>query len=182
MATEEFNSTWKDKDIKSLTADFINHTYYNYYKNYKQDSERYEKINNRLFATVTIIGFSITILLGLKEILKPEIEEATITVINVLAFILPSISSVILLLMTQKGYKRKEEIREEARIECKYLVNEARMRFSTVKDNPEELKKLYQWINEQTKRLQLDQAKTFFLVHNIRDTTTINKTENDEGQ
>lgn len=165
---KEQKAAWSSKDVKSLTEDFINHIYDKYYLSYKKDSEYYEKINNWLFLLITVIGFLVTILLGLKEILKNQIDNTVLdTLLTITAFILPSISSVILLYLNQKGFNKKERIREEARIECKYLVNEAKIRFSKIKDNPDELECLYKWLNEQTRQLQLSQAKSYFSVHNI---------------
>lgn len=164
---------WSSKDTKALTEDFINHIYEKYYKSYKYDSDRYEKINNLLFTSVILIGFLVTILLGLKEILRSQLPNSTLDkTFTIIAFVLPSASSVILLFWTQKGYKRKEEIREEARIECKYIVNEARFRFSKIKDNPEELENLFRWLNKQIRQLQLSQTKNYFSVHNFTDLNT----------
>lgn len=119
---------------------------------------------------ITLLGFLVTLLIGLKSLFQTELESTNLDkVFTVLAFILPSVSSLLLLYWTQRGYKRKEEIREEARIECKFLVNEARIRFSKSKDDPEALESLYKWINEQVRQLQLRQAKGYFLVHNNRD-------------
>lgn len=175
MKKGEFKIAWSSKDTKSLTEDFINHIYDNYYLSYRKESEYYEKIYNRLFTIISLIGFFVTIILGLKEILKSHIENSYLdTTFTVIAFILPSVSSVLLLYLTQKGYKQKEEIREIARIECKHLVNEAIIRFSTIKDNPNDLKNLYMWLNEQVKQLQLCQAKNYFSVHNKTDKTNEN--------
>lgn len=166
----EKNTTWSSKDTKTLTEDFINHIYDKYYKSYNVDSDRYEKINNWLFLSITLIGFLVTILLGLKEIFKTQITNSIWdTIFTIIAFILPSISSLLLLYWTQKGYKQKQEIREDARIECKYIVNEARIKFSKIKEDPEELENLYKWLNEQIKQLQLSQAKNYFSIHNIMD-------------
>lgn len=168
MRTEEKKIKWSLKDTKSLTEDYIDHIYDKYYLNYKQESEYFEKINDRLFLIITGIGFFVTILIGLKEIIKTQIGTTRFDFIfTLLAFILPSISSVLILYLTQKGYKRKEEIREEARIECKFLINEAKIRFSKVKDNSDELEELYNWLNEKTRQLQLNQAKNYFSVNNF---------------
>lgn len=169
MQKEEIN-TWSSKDTKTLTENFIDHIYDKYYKSYNEESERFEKLNNRLYISITLIGFLVTILLGLKEILKNKTNNHFLdTTITIITFILPSISSLLLLYWTQKGYKRKEEIREEARIECKYLVNEARIRFSQIKDDPKKLEELYIWLNERIKQLQLNQVNSYFSVHNIID-------------
>jgi hypothetical protein len=80
---------------------------------------------------------------------------------------------------TQKGYKKKEEIREIARIESKYLVNIAKIRFSKIKDNQDELENLYNWLNEQVKQLQLSQANIYFSVHNMTEISNKNDHEND---
>lgn len=176
MATENLLSKWSTKDAKSLTEDFIDHIYYKYYESYKNESDYYEKLNNRLFAIVTSIGFLVTIIIGLKEILlanKIDIEGVFFTII---AFILPSISSIILLYMNQKGYKRKEELREDARIQCKFLVNEAKIRFSTAKDS-REFESIYKWLNEEIKQLQINQANEYFVVHNTNLTTQTKKLE-----
>lgn len=171
MRNEE-NNSWATKDTKTLTEEFINHIYDKYYKSYNEDSDRYEKLNNRLFTSITLIGFLVTILLGMKEILISKTENLFLDrLFTIIAFILPSVSSLLLLYWTQKGYKRKEELREDARIECKYIVNEARIRFSKIKDNPDELENLYKWLNEQIRQLQLSQAKNYFSVHNIIDKT-----------
>lgn len=164
---------WASKDPKSLTEEFIDHIYEDYYKSYLYESERYERLNNRFFLSITALGFLVTLLIGLKGIFQKELEHTSLDkVFTVLAFILPSVSSLLLLYWTQKGYKRKEEIREEARIECKFMVNEARIRFSKSKDDPEAYESLYKWINDQVRQLQLSQAKGYFLVHNNRDKPT----------
>jgi len=71
------------------------------------------------------------------------------------------------------GYKKKEEIREQARIECKFLVNEAKIRFVEVKDDPKAMTELYVWLNQEVKKLQLSQADTYFSVHNMGGLTTV---------
>lgn len=161
MGTEQPNSSWASRDARMLTEDFINHIYKRYYKSYSRESGYYEKINNRLFTLVTIIGFLVTVLLGLKEILKPENEEP----FTIAAFILPSISSVLLLYMAQKGFKQKEQLREDARIRSKYLVNEAKLRFSVAKSDPD-FESIYRWLNEEVRALQVSQAGQYFNVHN----------------
>ncbi|MBI3220757.1 MAG: hypothetical protein HYZ44_14680 [Bacteroidetes bacterium] len=172
MKNEE-KKPWATKDTKTLTEEFIDHIYDKYYNSYTEDSYRYEKLNNRLFTSITLIGFLVTILLGIKEILISKTDFPFLErLFTIVAFILPSVSSLLLLYWTQKGYKRKEELREDARIECKYIVNEARIRFSKIKDNPDELEILYKWLNEQIRQLQLSQAKNYFSVHNIIDKTT----------
>ncbi|TRX37817.1 hypothetical protein FNW52_02660 [Flavobacterium sp. ZT3R18] len=163
MVNKNNKIEWSEKDAKSLTENFINHIDEKYYESYKSDSEYYEKINNRLFAIITIIGFLVTITIGLKGILKIEDKDALI--FTIISFILPSVSSVILLYMNNKGFKRKEELREDARIQCKYLVNEAKIRFSTAKENVE-FENIYKWLNEEVKKLQLSQANDYFVVHN----------------
>jgi uncharacterized membrane protein len=171
MGTENLIKKWSTKDAKSLTEDFIDHVYYNYYESYKSESEYYEKLNNRLFAIVTSIGFLVTIIIGLKEILLNRFDKVGDTFFTITAFVLPSISSIILLYMNQKGYKRKEELREDARIQCKFLVNEAKIRFSAAKDNVE-FENIYKWLNEETKQLQLNQTNGYFVVHNNTNLTT----------
>lgn len=179
MKNEERNS-WSNKDTKTLTEEFINHIYEAYYKSYKDESERYERINNRIFMSITIIGFLVTILIGLKEILFDKTETNHLNIfLKIITFILPSVSSLLLLYWTQKGYKKKEEIREIARIESKYLVNIAKIRFSKIKDNQDELENLYNWLNEQVKQLQLSQANIYFSVHNMTEISNKNDHEND---
>ncbi|MGG8495818.1 hypothetical protein ACQY1Q_05340 [Tenacibaculum sp. TC6] len=171
MKENETKSAWSSKDQKSLTEDYINHVYHKYYLSYRKESEYYEKINNHLFITITIIGFVVTIILGLKGFI-PEDYSTLNLAISITAFILPSVSSVLILYINQKGFKQKEELREMARIECKHLVNKAKIIFSRVKDNPDELEKLYLWLSEQVKQLQMSQARGYFSVHNITDQTT----------
>lgn len=91
-----------------MTKNFIDHIYEHYYKSYLLDSTRYERINNWLFTSVAIIGFLVTILLGIKEILKGQIGQTGDTTLTIIAFILPSLSSVLLLYWTQKGYKKRK--------------------------------------------------------------------------
>jgi hypothetical protein len=158
---ENQKNRWAEKEPKSLTEDFINHVYDKYYESYKKDSEYYERINDRLFTIITIIGFLVTIIIGLKEILQLKDNK----IFTIVAFILPSISSIILLYITQKGFKRKEELREGARIQCKYLVNEAKIKFAASRESAD-FENIYRWLNEQIQHLQISQAQDYFLVHN----------------
>lgn len=159
---EKANNKWSNKDTKSLTEDFINHIYSKYYKSYNEGSNLYQKINNSLYIIITIIGFSVTLLIGLKEIIPEKIDE---TLINVVIFILPSISSVLLVIINQKGFRQLETLREDARIKCKYLVNEAKIKFSTAQsDSDYEL--IYKWLNEEVRILQLNQANEYYSAQN----------------
>lgn len=159
---------WSTMDTKQQTIKYIDYVEDYYFDSYDSESFYYEKINNLFFISVTIIGFLVTIIIGLKEILNDFINNSMFdTTVTIITFILPSVSSLLLIYWNQKGYKRKEEIREEARIECKYIVNEARIRFSKINDNPDEYEELYRWLNEQTRLLQLSQAKNYFSVHNV---------------
>ncbi|MBK9151070.1 MAG: hypothetical protein IPM26_08730 [Saprospiraceae bacterium] len=110
MKNEERNS-WSNKDTKTLTEEFINHIYEAYYKSYKDESERYERINNRIFMSITIIGFLVTIPIGLKEILFDKTETNHLNIfLKIITFILPSVSSLLLLYWTQKGYKKRKRL------------------------------------------------------------------------
>lgn len=66
-----------------------------------------------------------------------------------------------------KGYKRKEELRENARIQSKFLVDSARIKFAMAKTDADYLD-IYQWLNEEIRKLQLNQATEYFTVHNNR--------------
>lgn len=117
--------------------------------------------------SITVIGFLVTILLGLKELLieigQSEYMERIFTIVT---FILPSLSSFLLVYWSQKGYKKKEETREEARIQCKFIVNEAKIRFAAINNNPQEYERLYNWLNEQIHDIQIGQVKNYYSVHN----------------
>lgn len=156
---------WVAQDIKSLTSDFINYVDDFYYKQYKSESEYFEKINNRLFLTITILGFLVILLIGIKGILAGYISNATEIIFTVLSFIIPSISSIILLYLNQKGFKEKEIIREEGRIQSKFLINEAKARFA-VANNDKDFENIYQWLNNKIKTLQENQSKVYFTSHN----------------
>jgi multidrug efflux pump subunit AcrB len=147
-----------------MTLKFINHVYDNYYKSYLKDSEKYEKINNRLVMAITILGFLVSIIIGLNKILEKNFPDSKDT-FTIISFVLPSLSSILLMYLTQKGFKRKEELRENARIESKYLINEAKIRFAMAKDD-EEYRQIYVWLNEKINKLQQNQAKEYFVVHN----------------
>lgn len=163
-----FADTWQDKDSKEMTQAFINHLYNMYYNRYKKDAEYYERINNFLFGLITTIGFLITIIVGIQEVLKDELAGVPTKMLTIATFILPSLSSMILMYMSQKGFKKKEEIREEARIESKFLLNEAKIRFAKYKDNCDEMENLYNWLNQHMRELQIKHSKSFFTVHNNR--------------
>ncbi|MBK8551864.1 MAG: hypothetical protein IPL53_12675 [Ignavibacteria bacterium] len=152
---------WSEMSTRDQTKSFIDYVNKAYYESYLDESERYERINFWSHMSIVIIGFLVTILIGLTKIL-PEWNE--FQPLEIIIFILPSVSSVIVLYVSQRGYRQKEQIRETARIECKKLVNEARIRFSICKDQSDYLI-LYNWLNEEVRRLQLQQAESYFGSH-----------------
>lgn len=162
MKQENFKNTWQLKDARLLTEAFINHIEDKYYKSYRDESFRYEKLNNRIFLWVAVIGLLTTLFIGLQGFF-PCIESW----LKVTTFILPLISSFLLIYATQKGYKRKEELRENARIQSKFLVDSARIKFAMAKTDADYLD-IYQWLNEEVRKLQLNQATEYFTVHNNR--------------
>ena len=160
MTDDKFSDSWQTKDPKQLTEDYINHIYKYYQKEYDKESGKYEKWNNLIFVSIAVIGLLITALVGLQEFfpcLKKGFKIAT--------FILPLVSSFLLLYSNQKGYKRKEELRENARIYSKYLVDNARIKYTLAKTDSDFLE-IYQWLSEEVQRLQLNQATEYFTVHN----------------
>lgn len=162
MTKETFRNIWSSKEPKQLTEDFINHIYTNYHNEYDKESVRYEKKNNCIFLSVAVIGLLITLCVGLQGFF-PCIESW----LKVATFILPLISSFLLIYSTQKGYKRKEELRENARIQSKFLVDNARIKFAMAKTDADYLK-IYEWLSEEVRKLQLNQATEYFTVHNNR--------------
>lgn len=162
MKEEKFSDIWQTKAPKQLTEDFINHIYTHYHNEYDKESVRYEKKNNRIFLWVAVIGLLTTLFIGLQGFF-PSIEIW----LKVTTFILPLISSFLLIYATQKGYKRKEELRENARIQSKFLVDSARIKFAMAKTDADYLD-IYQWLNEEVRKLQLNQATEYFTVHNNR--------------
>lgn len=162
MKEEKFSDIWQTKAPKQLTEDFINHIYTHYHNEYDKESVRYEKKNNRIFLWVAVIGLLTTLFIGLQGFF-PSIEIW----LKVTTFILPLISSFLLIYATQKGYKRKEELRENARIQSKFLVDSARIKFTMAKTDADYLD-IYQWLNEEVRKLQLNQATEYFTVHNNR--------------
>lgn len=165
MPEPQHSKNWSAEDIKSLTESYINHIYNSYYKSYKNESGAYEKKNNRYFLAVTTLGFLATILVGLKEILKPFIIDSVVQGFTIAIFIIPSVSSILLLYMNQKGFKEKEVLREGARIYSKFLVNEAKIRFVQAQTD-KDYENIYRWLNEEIKVLQQTQAKSYFSIHN----------------
>ncbi|MFC0426163.1 hypothetical protein [Chryseobacterium scophthalmum] len=157
------NHNWSTENPKSSTESFINHINDKYYLSYSDESDKYEKINNLFFIWITITGFLTTILIGIKEMLP--MCYSFVIVIKILTFILPLVSSFLLIYLNQKGYKKKEELREQARIECKYLINEAKLRFSHAK-NDTDYEAIYRWLNQEIRQLQLNQANGYLTVHN----------------
>jgi hypothetical protein len=155
---------WHEKEIAEQTRSFIQYIDDKYYKSYHEESKRYERLNFRAHMLIVILGFSVTILLGIKKIF--DLSEPFISnVFDLATLILPSVSSVIMMYISQRGYKKKEEIRENARIECKYLVNDARIKYSVCK-NDDDYMQLYIWLNSEIKRLQLAQARNYFQAEN----------------
>jgi hypothetical protein len=71
-----------------------------------------------------LIGLLTTILLRFQEIYKEALSEYTVVqnLLKGLLFILPAFSSFLAIYAGQKGLKKKEELREEARIRAKHLV------------------------------------------------------------
>ena len=66
---------------------------------------------------------------------------------------------------SQKGWKEKQEIRELARIKCKHLLNEARLRY-TLCNSEKDYSDLYRWLNKEMEKIQLHQATKYFTSHN----------------
>ncbi|WP_175621869.1 hypothetical protein [Chryseobacterium schmidteae] len=157
------NHKWSSENPKSSTESFINHINDKYYTSYSDESDKYEKINNRFFIWITVTGFLTTILIGIKEMVP--MCYSFVMVIKILTFILPLVSSFLLIYLNQKGYKKKEELREQARIECKYLINEAKLRFSHAK-NDTDYEAIYRWLNQEIRQLQLNQANGYLTAHN----------------
>jgi high-affinity K+ transport system ATPase subunit B len=159
---------WSELSPKVLTENFINHIYKDYYKDYLRESRRYERINNWLFALIALIGLLTTILLSFQEIYKEALSEYTVvqSLLRGLLFILPAFSSFLAIYAGQKGLKKKEELREEARIRAKHLVNTAKIRFSTANEDVNEYVNIHNWLNHEMKMLQLQQAQGYFAAHN----------------
>lgn len=109
---------------------------------------------------IAIIGLLIALSVGLQEFV-PCFGKW----LKIVTFILPLIFSFLLIYATQKGYKRKEELRENARIQSKFLVDNARIKFAMAKNDSDYLN-LYQWLSEEIRKLQLNQATEYFTVHN----------------
>ncbi|KXH78462.1 hypothetical protein [Chryseobacterium kwangjuense] len=168
--TGSHKELWPTQSVKDQTIAFINHVYKYCYKSYKNESEKYEKKYDCLYFVITAIGFAVTILIGLQKILEAHIGPLGDLFITCSIFILPSVSSVLLLLMNQKGFKKKLELREEARIYSKYLINEAKIRFGA-STSDEEYQEIYKWLNTEIKKLQESQAKGYMAVHNVSEKT-----------
>ncbi|MFZ4931545.1 hypothetical protein [Chryseobacterium sp. Mn2064] len=163
---EKHSDVWFTQGVKDQTVTFINHVYDKYYKSYDRESDRFGKIHNCLYVLITVMGFLTTILIGLQKILEEYICAEVKLMMTVCIFLLPSISSVLLLYMNQKGFKRKFELREEARIHSKYLINEAKLRFSVAVQD-KEYEDVYRWLNSEIKNLQESQAQSYIKAHNI---------------
>ncbi len=162
MENKSFKDSWSSKDPKGLTEDFINHIYTHYHNEYDKESAQYEKKNNWTFLIIAIIGLLITLCVGFQEFF-PSIGKW----LKITTFILPLISSFLLLYSNQKGYKRKEELRENARIQSKFLVDDARIKFTMAKTDADYLE-IYQSLSEEIRKLQLSQSTEYFTVHNKR--------------
>lgn len=157
---------WAKQGVKDQTMDFIDHIYVSYYKSYEKESDFFENIGNWLYMGITVIGFLVTILIGLQKILVGYITPLGEVIITICVFILPSLSSVLLLYMNQKGFKKKLELREKARIYSKYLINNAKIQFAAAVSD-EDYKKIYLWLNDEIKKLQESQVEGYIEVHNI---------------
>ena len=157
---KNFQESWSSNNPKELTQSYINHIYTFYQKEYDKESVKFERKNNLIFLLVALIGLLITLLVGLQNFF-PKIQQE----LKIVTFILPLTSSFLLLYSNQKGYRRKEELREYARIYSKYLVDNARIEFAAAKTDSDFLK-LYLWLSEEIKRLQLNQAAEYFTIHN----------------
>lgn len=157
----ETNKKWSELPIKAQTASYIDHVNEKYYRSYLSDSERFERINNRYHLLIVLIGFLTTILLALKSrlaFLDPHFN----LIVDIVTLCLPSISATMLLYVTQKGFKNKEALRENARIACKHLVNKARIDFASCQTD-DDYKKVYYWLNDEIRNLQLSQANGHFV-------------------
>ncbi|WP_343658871.1 hypothetical protein [Chryseobacterium sp.] len=154
---------WSSENPQSATKSFIDYIDKEYYNSYLDESEKYEKVNNHFFIWITATGFLTTILLGVKEMVSIAFDLAI--VFKVLTFILPLVSSFLLIYSSQKGYKKKEELREQARIECKYLINEAKLKFSHAKSDTD-YETIYRWLNQEIRQIQLNQADGYLTAHN----------------
>lgn len=87
----KINHNWSSENPKSSTESFINHINDKYYNSYSDESDKYEKINNRFFIWITVTGFLTTILIGIKEMVP--MWYSFVMVIKILTFILPLVSS-----------------------------------------------------------------------------------------
>lgn len=157
---ETINQKWHEQSTAEQTRSFIDYINEKYYKSYLYESERFERLNFWTHMSIVLLGFSVTIILGIKKIFgftDPLISN----IFDMAILILPSVSSVIMMYISQRGFKKKEEIRENARIECKYLINEARLKYSFC-HSEEDYMKLYHWLNVAVKHLQLAQAESYF--------------------
>jgi len=157
----ETSKKWNELSIKDQTSNYIDHVYKEYYGSYLLDSERFERINNRYHLLIVLTGFLTTILLALKDKIEFIYPNLNLGIV-VCTLCLPSIGSVLLIYVTQRGFKKKEELRENARIRCKYVVNKAKIDFTSCKTD-EEYKTVYNMLNEECQKLQMDQANGYFV-------------------
>ena len=151
---------WPEQSTREQTIKFIEYVDKNYHKDYDKESQKYQFRNFISHMAIIVIGFLVTIIIGLKHMDVFDNPD-TIKMMEVVSFILPSVSSVILLYISQRGFKKKEEIRENARNKCKYLVNEARIRFSKCVSQ-DDFFGLYQWLNKEIEKLQTTQSDDYF--------------------
>lgn len=151
---------WYNLSTKEQTISFIDKIENNYYQSYKAESEKYEKNNNCYYTWIVLLGFLTSVLLGTKSMLNIS-NPTYLTFLDLVIFLLPTISSTLLMIVTQRGYKQKEIIRENARIISKSLVYEARIRLSLCKED-KEFADLYLWLNKQIEQIQLNQASGYF--------------------
>ena len=164
------NKKWNELTVKDQTISYINHIEEKYYRSYLKESEDFERINNIFHLLIIVSGFLTTIILALKgkfEFINHNLNLVT----EIITLSLPSIGAVMLLFVNQRGYKRKEELRENARIKCKYLLNKAKIDFTQCQTD-EDYKNLYYWLNDEIKKLQLYQSSGYF---NAQETMYSNK-------
>jgi hypothetical protein len=155
---KEEKKKWTDMPPRDAAAQYIDHIYNYYYKDYDRESVRYQNIFNYFTLMVIFLGFSTSVLATIQ---KQEIIKYYSEYISWILIVLPFLSSLIVTVITQFRIREKFILREDARLKASDLLTKARIRFAAANEE-KDYTLLHEWLSDEIYQLQLNQKTGFF--------------------
>jgi hypothetical protein len=155
---QEEPKQWTALPPKGAAAQYIDHIYKYYYKDYDRESVKYQRLFNFLTLSVILLGFLTSVLAAVQ---KQEVIKYYSAYVGWSLIVLPFLSSLIATVLTQFRIREKFNLREDARLKANELVTKARIRFAAAKEE-KDYTALHQWLADEIYRLQIKQKMGFF--------------------